>query len=206
MVYIDLWISEIHGTDDLKNDQDVKIETAARHKVEWRVMVSEDANKPKPKPSHHVYTIASIERNGATITAINDQRTALRINSLFKALSVNNAGSIGIGTSDPKRMLHVEGTEIHSGCANGGANAGFSFANRDAPNKGAYVESGAEGLRWVWYAAGQAARLWSAGDKLVVDKSGNVMISHGPQKGAKSGDNIGLKLISGDCRGLDLRQ
>ena len=37
LVYIDLWISEIHGTDDLKNDQDVKIETCARHKVEWRV-------------------------------------------------------------------------------------------------------------------------------------------------------------------------
>ena len=46
MVYIDLWISEIHGTDDLKNDQDVKIETAARHKVEWRVRVSEAGKKP----------------------------------------------------------------------------------------------------------------------------------------------------------------
>ena len=107
LVYIDLWISEIHGTDDLKNDQDVKIETAARHKVEWRVMVSEDANKPKPKPSHHVYTIASIERNGATITAINDLRTALRINPLFKAISVRQCGEHRDRLQDPKRSLHV---------------------------------------------------------------------------------------------------
>ena len=264
LVYIDLWISEIHGTDDLKNDQDVKIETAARHKVEWRVKVSEAGKKLLPKLSHHYYTIASIERDGATITAINDLRTALSINPLFKALSVS-AGNIGIGSENPsrpltvraavasqelisledpngkvkwhinqnlggnnpglnfvetgvadgrlflkaggnvginnvnpQRSLHVEGSEVHSG----GTIAGFSFANRDAPNNGAYVEGGADGQRWVWYAKGQAARLWAAGDKLVVDKNGNVMISHGPQKGAKAADNVGLKLSSADGGGV----
>ena len=79
--------------------------------------------------------------------------------------------------------------------------AGLSFANRDAPNNGAFVETG-DGQRWEWYAIGQAARLWSAGDKLTVDKNGNVMVSHGPQKGAKNPDNVGLKLSSAEGGGL----
>jgi len=264
-VYIDLWISEVHGTDELKNDQDVKIETCARHKIEWKVRVSETGNKLPPKLFHHYYTIASIERDGGTITSFKDLRTALRINPLFKALFVSTTGNIGIGSDNPRgplsiraafanqelmnfedptgkmmwyinqniggnspglniaeagasdgrlfikaggyvginnmnpqRSLHIEGSEVHSG----GELAGFSFANRDAPNKGAFVESGADGQRWVWYAAGQAAHLWAAEDKLVVDKSGNVMISYGPQAKAKSGDNVGLRLLSKDNGGL----
>ncbi|MCU0637209.1 MAG: tail fiber domain-containing protein [Methanothrix sp.] len=236
-VYIDLWISEVHGTDELKNDQDVKIETCTRHKIEWKVRVSETGNKLPPKLFHHYYTIASIERDSGTITAINDLRTALRINPLFRALSVSTTGNIGIGSEipsrpltvravvasqelisledltgkvkwhlnqnlggnnpglnfvetgvadgrlflkaggnvginnvNPQRSLHVEGSEVHSG----GTGAGLSFANRGAPNNGAFVESGADGQRWVWYAGGQAARLWAGGDKLVVDKDGNV--------------------------------
>ena len=199
LVYIDLWISEIHGTDDLKNSQDVKIETSARQMIEWRVLVNETGKKLKQETFHHYYVIASMERNGALITSLKDLRTALRINPLFRSLSVSEAGSIGIGTTDPKRMLHVEGSEVHSG---GGPTAGFSFANRDAPNNGAYVENGADGLRWVWYARGQAAHLWAGGDKLVVDKNGNISASHGPQKGVKVADNVGLKLNSADGGGV----
>ena len=176
LVYIDLWISEIHGTDDLKNNQDVKIETSARQMIEWRVLVNETGKALVPEPFHHYYVIASMERNGAVITSLKDLRTALRINPLFRSLSVSETGSIGIGTTDPKRMLHVEGSEVHSG---GGPTAGFSFANRDAPNNGAYVENGADGLRWVWYARGQAAHLWAGGDKLVVDKDGNLNLAGG---------------------------
>ena len=199
LVYIDLWISEIHGTDDLKNSQDVKIETSARQMIEWRVLVNETGKKLKQETFHHYYVIASMERNGALITSLKDLRTALRINPLFRSISVSEAGSIGIGTTDPKRMLHVEGSEVHSG---GGPTAGFSFANRDAPNNGAYVENGADGLRWVWYARGQAAHLWAGGDKLVVDKNGNISASHGPQKGVKVADNVGLKLNSADGGGV----
>ena len=199
LVYIDLWISEIHGTDDLKNSQDVKIETSARQMIEWRVLVNETGKALVPEPFHHYYVIASMERNGAVITSLKDLRTALRINPLFRSISVSEAGSIGIGTTDPKRMLHVEGSEVHSG---GGPTAGFSFANRDAPNNGAYVENGADGLRWVWYARGQAAHLWAGGDKLVVDKNGNISASHGPQKGVKVADNVGLKLNSADGGGV----
>jgi len=198
LVYIDLWISEIHGTEELKNNQDVKIETSARQMIEWRVLVNETGKKLKPEPFHHYYVIASMERNGAVITSLKDLRTALRINPLFRSLSVSEAGSIGIGTTDPKRMLHVEGSEIHSS----GTGAGLSFANRNAPNNGAFVDNGADGQRWNWYAWGQAARLWAGSDKLVVDKNGNITVNHGPQKGVKIGDNVGLKLNSADGGGL----
>jgi len=199
LVYIDLWISEIHGTEELKNNQDVKIETSARQMIEWRVLVNETGKALVPEPFHHYYVIASMERNGAVITSLKDLRTALRINLLFRSLSVSDAGSIGIGTTDPKRMLHVEGSEVHSG---GAPTAGFSFANRDAPNNGAYVESGADGQRWVWHATGGSAHLWAGGNKFSVDKNGNVMIRHGPQKGVKVGDNVGLKLNSADGGGV----
>ncbi|MCX6676990.1 MAG: tail fiber domain-containing protein [Methanothrix sp.] len=265
LVYIDLWISEVHGTDDLKNNQDVKIETSARQMIEWRVLVNETGKELKPEPFHHYYVIASMERNGAAITSLKDLRTALRINPLFRSLSVSEAGNIGIGTAspssplavrargvcqelisfedsngktkwhinqnlggnnpglnfvetgvldgrlflkpggyagintvNPQRSLHVEGSEIHSS----GTGAGFSFANRNAPNNGAFVDSGADGQRWNWYAWGQAARLWAGSDKLVVDKNGNITVSHGPQKGVKVADNVGLKLISADGGGV----
>jgi hypothetical protein len=195
IVYIDLWISEVHGTDELKNSQDVKMETCARHKVEWRVMVNETGKALEPKPFHHYYPIAAIVRDGAKITAIKDQRTALSINPLFSALSVSKDRRIGIGTTDPKRLLHVEGDEIHSGGVNG-SNAGFSFANKDAPNYGSYVHDGTDGQRWVWHAHGQAACLWAAGgDKLVIDKDGNMNIAGGITLGGNA-----ERRIYGDAR------
>lgn len=56
-------------------------------------------------------------------------------------------GNIGVGTSTPVRKLHVEGSEIHSG----GAESGFSFADRTKGN----------GERWLWYAQNGEAHLWS---------------------------------------------
>jgi Chaperone of endosialidase len=56
-------------------------------------------------------------------------------------------GNVGVGTSSPVRMLHVEGSEIHSG----GAESGFSFADRTKGN----------GERWLWYAQNGEAHLWS---------------------------------------------
>jgi Chaperone of endosialidase len=56
-------------------------------------------------------------------------------------------GNVGIGTNNPIRSLHVEGSEIHSG----GASSGFSFDDRKKGN----------GERWVWYAENGEARLFS---------------------------------------------
>jgi Chaperone of endosialidase len=56
-------------------------------------------------------------------------------------------GNVGVGTSNPVRMLHVEGSEIHSG----GAAGGFSLSDR---TKG-------DAERWVWYAQDGKAHLWS---------------------------------------------
>jgi hypothetical protein len=78
-------------------------------------------------------------------------------------------GNVGIGTLTPSRALQVDASEIHSG----GGGGGFSFANRDT---GVFVESPANGERWVWYAAGGTARLWTGGDKLGVTPDGKVGI------------------------------
>jgi hypothetical protein len=84
------------------------------------------------------------------------------------ALNITRAGSVGIGTPDPQRKLHVESSEIHSG----GNNAGYSFSNRGS----SYVEGG-NGDRWVWYAHQKVARLWSGVDKFSVDTGGTVRAS-----------------------------
>src|SRR5215211_1653400 len=76
---------------------------------------------------------------------------------------------VGIGTNAPNRTLHVQPSEIHSG----GGGAGYSFGNRQTT---AFVETPAAGERWVWYANGGTARLWSGTDKLAVTPAGNVGI------------------------------
>jgi hypothetical protein len=74
---------------------------------------------------------------------------------------VDHAGNvgIGIGAATASRVLHVEGSEVHSG----GSASGFSFADR---NVGQMVDNPAAGERWVWYAADGTARLWSGADVL----------------------------------------
>ncbi len=75
-------------------------------------------------------------------------------------------GNVGVGTTTPFRMLHVEGSEIHSG----GPASGFSFADRTAGNQ----------LRWVWYAQDATARLWNqavGGDMVLVSALGGFEIN-----------------------------
>lgn len=79
-----------------------------------------------------------------------------------------SGGRVGIGTLVPERLLHVESDEVHTG----GQRAGYSFASRGA----GFVEGGGNGERWVLYADGGVARLWSGGDKLAVDASGRMGI------------------------------
>jgi len=78
-------------------------------------------------------------------------------------------GNVGIGTVSINRSLHVEGSDVHSG----GGGGGFSFANR---NTGAFVETPANGERWVWYARDGVARLWSSGDKVFVTPQGRLAV------------------------------
>lgn len=69
-----------------------------------------------------------------------------------------------IHTVTAQRVLHVEGEEIHSG----GPGGGLSFADRAAAG-GTFVEAPTAGERWVSYASGGSARLWSGRDHLTVD-------------------------------------
>jgi hypothetical protein len=78
-------------------------------------------------------------------------------------------GNVGIGTVNISRTLHAEGSEIHSG----GLIGGFSFASR---NTGSFVEGPLNGERWVWYADGGVARLWSGSDKVAVTPQGKMGI------------------------------
>jgi hypothetical protein len=86
-------------------------------------------------------------------------------------LVVDAQGFVGIGTGDRplKRNLQVEGTEIHSG----GSVGGYSFADR---TQQVFVEFPTAGERWVWYADGGKARLWTSGDKLTVTAAGQLGI------------------------------
>jgi hypothetical protein len=89
------------------------------------------------------------------------------LNSGSDKLTVTPGGEVGIGTATPQRRLHVEDTEIHSG----GVGAGYSFGNRETPQ---FVNLPAAGERWVWYALGGIARLWSGSDKVTVTTSGTL--------------------------------
>jgi hypothetical protein len=63
----------------------------------------------------------------------------------------------------PNRIVHAEGSEIHSG----GDAGGFSFSDRAT---GEFVDQPFfSGQRWVWYALDGSARLWSQRDILTVD-------------------------------------
>jgi hypothetical protein len=73
-------------------------------------------------------------------------------------------GSLGLGTDAPKRPIHSQNGEIHSG----GAAGGLSFGDRSTP---VFHNVPANGQRWVWFAQGGVARLWSGSDSLTVRKT-----------------------------------
>ena len=83
--------------------------------------------------------------------------------------SATGRGRVGIGTTSPQRALHVEENGTHCG----GSGAGYSFSNRETA---AFVQNPPAGERWVWYASGGAARLWSGNDKVMVTPAGEVGI------------------------------
>lgn len=83
-----------------------------------------------------------------------------RYNGPFLTIQTN--GEVGIGTMEPTSTLHVHGGEVHST----GPVAGFSFTTRDLPDGKTTGDDWGE--RWVWYAAGKSARLWSDSDLVTV--------------------------------------
>jgi hypothetical protein len=86
---------------------------------------------------------------------------ALRIASGSGDARLRGSLSVGPVSGPAQRSIHVEGQEIHSG----GPTGGYSFADRTT---GSFVESPDAGQRWIWYATGGEARLWSTTDMLKV--------------------------------------
>jgi hypothetical protein len=106
-----------------------------------------------------------------------------------------SSGSVGVGLHGtlPRRVLHVEGNEVHSG----GPTGGFSFASRTT---GAFVENPTAGERWTWYAADGGARLWSGADRLTIgSNAGGLRLSAGA-----AGAPLELGAIGGSASKLAL--
>ena len=93
--------------------------------------------------------------------------------------------AIGLHGATPRRSLHVEGSEIHSG----GSGGGFSFASRTT---GSFVENPTAGERWSWYAAGGTARLWSGGDQFTFTR-GQLGIGTAPTNPLHVNGNSGIR-------------
>ena len=103
-----------------------------------------------------------------TGTAGDFQVPLLSIDATLSAASLlPGGGRLALGTAGPPQtVLHVEGDEgVHSG----GTGGGFSFGDRGV---GEFVPDPTAGQRWVWYASGGTARLWSGRDLLTVGTTG----------------------------------
>ncbi|GEM_PF-2148964 len=107
LVYLDLWISEIHGTPELKNPQDVNMETCARHKINWEVEVIEidDFNyftqdleamlnqSGKKEPHHHYSPLALLDRSHA-FDAQDPQTIVIDLRGIANCAPITNSISV----------------------------------------------------------------------------------------------------------------
>ena len=112
--------------------------------------------------------IGGIEIGNAFAPATLDVSGAINANSADGIITtkLTASGNVGIGTTAPTQILHVNGPdEILST----GTGAGFKFRDRSSPSPT---------TDWVWYASGDLARLYTRGvDTITVDSSGNIKAS-----------------------------
>jgi YVTN family beta-propeller protein len=87
-VYLDLRIEEVTSEDDvaLKNPRDVNVETCIRHKLEWRVRVSEGGASHATDEYHHYYNLAEITWKDGKIIEIKDLRDLKLTSASIRAL------------------------------------------------------------------------------------------------------------------------
>ncbi|HJZ79158.1 MAG TPA: tail fiber domain-containing protein, partial [Pyrinomonadaceae bacterium] len=91
------------------------------------------------------------------------QSNSLVLGSINGVNGANVTVNVGIGTTAPQQRLHVDGTEVLST----GFQSGFKFRDRG---------SSSANDDWVWYSAGNVARLFRAGvgDLFTVSQTGIV--------------------------------
>ena len=107
----------------------------------------------------------------------------LMIDGDTQSATFSGALSVGAALSVKGDSVLTGGLTVNGGLGvhSGGSAGGYSFADRGV---GSFVTRPTAGERWVWYAFGGSARLWSGTDKLWLDKDGNVGLN------IKAGDPI----------------
>jgi hypothetical protein len=128
LVYLDLWIGEITSRedDDLKNSDDVNVETCVRHRLEWRVRVAEGSEKYVREEFHHYYDIArvtwtagediipnasiqDIRRTGLALHLLKDVTAGLTDNSVVDTLHRHSKLVASDGSPDPALSVDKAG-------------------------------------------------------------------------------------------------
>ena len=103
-----------------------------------------------------------------------------------------NTAPAGDFTAVENPLLVSRGGQIHVR----GPQASLSFGSRAASGEASkWVANPSKGERWVWYADGGNARLWSGSDKLSVQADGKVAIGGAPSAGRLTIEDAAAPLV-----------
>ncbi|MDD4653577.1 MAG: hypothetical protein PHQ34_15245, partial [Methanothrix sp.] len=131
-VYLDLWIDEITASEEpaLNNNDDIKICTSVRHRIQWRVKAKEWRFPDVPiigtQADHHYVILAKIKRstNGITDNDITDLRSTWRslegteqrfksiINELLRG-NIPSEPAISL-TPDQIELINIKEDSLHN--------------------------------------------------------------------------------------------
>lgn len=117
-------------------------------------------------------------------------------NTLADSSLTQADGKIGINTDAPAVALEIDANLGMDAVHVQGSSAGYSFANRETDS---WVGDPTQGERWLWYASGGAARLWSGRDLITVTPDGKLGLgTSAPSAKLDLGSSSGDYIVAGD--------